>query len=113
MFKIYDSKIKKILLEKDPKTNWENVLENHKEMIAKIQHERLIHLLVTIFVGTIMSASAFIIIITKQSDLVIFFISLTCLFIGYLFHYRFLENTTQNWYLLEEEIKNLFNKSIK
>jgi hypothetical protein len=111
MFKTYDSQIKKLLSEKNSKINWKNVLENHKSMIAKIQHERLIHLLVTIFVGTIMSASAFITIITKQPDLIIFFIPLTFLFIGYLFHYRFLENTTQNWYLLEEEIKKNF-KSI-
>lgn len=105
MFKTYDIKIKKILSAKASDTDWKNVLENHKEMIAKIQHERLIHLLVTIFVGIVMSASAFITILTQKTDLLIFCIPLIFLFVAYLFHYRFLENTTQNWYLLEEEIK--------
>ena len=106
MFKEYDIKIRQLLSAKPYHTDWKRVLENHKNMIAKIQHERLIHLLVTIFVGTIMSASAFVIIVTQKPDLLIFGIPLLFLFIGYLFHYRFLENTTQSWYELEEEIKN-------
>lgn len=110
MFKTYDTKIKKILSAKTSDTDWKNVLENHREMIAKIQHERLIHLLVTIFVGVIMSISSFITIITKKPDLLIFCIPLLFLFLGYLFHYRFLENTTQNWYLLEDQIKKIFKE---
>jgi hypothetical protein len=110
MFKTYDTKIKKILSEKIPNIHWKNVLEDHREMIAKIQHERLIHLLVTIFVGVIMSISSFITIITKKPDLLIFCIPLLFLFLGYLFHYRFLENTTQNWYLLEDQIKEFLKK---
>jgi hypothetical protein len=105
MFKTYDSEIKKLLSDRNSKTNWKNIFENHKSMIAKIQHERLIHLLVTIFVGAVMCSSAFITIVTKEQGLLIFFVPTTLLFIGYIFHYRFLENTTQNWYLLEEEIK--------
>jgi hypothetical protein len=105
MFKTYDVKIKEILSGKFTDINWPNVLENHKEMMVRIQHERLIHLLVTIFVGIILSASFFITIITKKPDLVIFCIPLLFLFLGYLLHYRFLENTTQNWYLLEDQIK--------
>jgi len=107
MFKTYNSKIKELLSAKTPGTDWKSVLENHKGMISKIQHERLIHLIVTFFVGIIMSASAFITIITQKSDLLIFCIPLLFLFIAYLFHYRFLENTTQSWYILEEKIKSL------
>ena len=106
MFKTYDIKIKKILSEKTGKADWKNVLEYHQTMIKRIQHERLIHLLVTIFVGVVMSTSAFITIITQKPDLLIFCVPLLFLFVAYLFHYRFLENTIQNWYLLEDEIKN-------
>ncbi|MFH1565824.1 MAG: hypothetical protein ABIB98_01310 [bacterium] len=105
MFKTYNLKIKKLLSEKTSGTDWKSVLENHKEMIAKIQHERLIHLLVTLFVGIIMATSSFIIIITRNPDLLILCIPLIFLFLGYLFHYRFLENTTQSWYLIEDQIK--------
>lgn len=105
MFQNYDKKIKKTLSANMPSTDWKSVLENHKEMIAIIQHERLIHLLVTIFVGSIMSASSFIVIATRQIELLIIAIPLLLLFTAYLFHYRYLENTTQSWYVLEEEIK--------
>ncbi|MCX6732997.1 MAG: hypothetical protein NTV98_05655 [Candidatus Roizmanbacteria bacterium] len=109
MFKTYDSKIKKLLSTNATNTNWKKILEHHKEMIMLIQHERLIHLLVTIFVGMVMSLSSFVVITTKQPDLLIIFIPLLLLFLAYLFHYRFLENTTQNWYLLEEEIQKKLN----
>ena len=105
MFDIYDLKIKKILSVNNSDTDWKNILENHKEMIAKIQHERLIHLLVTIFVGTVMSISSLIALVTKEIYLIIFCFPLLLLFLAYLFHYRYLENTTQNWYIIEENIK--------
>ena len=106
MFKAYDLQIKKILEEKNPENDWDHVLKNHQTMITRIQHERLIHLLVTIFVGLVMSTASFITIITKTIGLLVFCIPLILLFLGYLFHYRFLENTTQNWYLIEDQIKN-------
>jgi len=106
MFKIYDEKIKKILSDKVLNTDWKEILKHHQRMISLIQHERLIHLLVTIFVGLIMSIGAFITIIIQASTLLIFEVSLFALFVAYLFHYRFLENTTQNWYKIEEEISS-------
>jgi uncharacterized membrane protein len=105
MFKKYDSQIKQILSEKSAETDWKSVLEKHKEMTAKIQHERLIHLLVMIFVGVVMSISFFAFFMTKDTVLLYIFTPLLFLFIGYIFHYRFLENTTQSWYIIEEEIK--------
>jgi cell division protein FtsW (lipid II flippase) len=100
-------RIKKLLLEKPSDVDWNSILQNHRDMIAKIQHERLIHLLVTIFVGLVMSSSAFITIITGKTDLLFVCIPLLILFIAYILHYRFLENTTQNWYLLEDQIKGI------
>ncbi|MCX6717282.1 MAG: hypothetical protein NTU76_01220 [Candidatus Taylorbacteria bacterium] len=105
MFKTYNVEIKNLISKKDPSTDWKKVLDNHKEMIAKIQHERLIHLLVTIFVGSVMTTSSFIVIVTKQLELLVIALPLLILFTAYLFHYRYLENTTQSWYVLEDEIK--------
>ena len=110
MFKKYDLKIKEILAKKPSDTDWKEVLETHKIMIARIQHERLIHLLVMIFVGMIMSLSFFIIIVTGKPDLLLIAGLLLILFLAYLFHYRFLENTTQNWYRLGDEIKKNLEK---
>jgi hypothetical protein len=107
MFKKYDLEIKELLSKKPSDANWKDVLETHKIMISRIQHERLIHLLVMIFVGTIMSLSFFVIIVTGKPDLLLIGGLLLILFLAYLFHYRFLENTTQNWYKLEDEIRKL------
>jgi hypothetical protein len=110
MFKKYNAEIKEILLKKSTDMNWKEVLETHKVMIARIQHERLIHLLVMIFVGIVMSISFFIIIVTEKPELLLIAILLLGLFLAYLFHYRFLENTTQNWYKLEDEIRKNLKK---
>ncbi len=104
MFKKYQIKLEKNLENKSPE-DWNKVLINHVEMISIIQHERLIHLMVTIFVGIVMSLSFFITILTEKIYLLILDLPLLILFVAYLIHYRFLENTTQKWYLLTEKIK--------
>jgi hypothetical protein len=107
MFKKYDLEIKELLSKKSSNTNWKEVLEIHKTMISRIQHERLVHLLVTLFSGLIMSLTFFIIIITGKPDLLLIAGLLLILFLAYLFHYRFLENTAQKWYQIEDAIKKL------
>ena len=104
MFEKYDKEIEKMFLDKNSKVDWREKLEYHRIMILRIQHERLIHLLVTIFVGIIMVTSAFVNIVSQNKLFVFFTIPLIILFTAYLFHYRFLENTTQKWYKIEEEI---------
>lgn len=111
MFKKYDLEIKKLLENPTPRTKWDNVLKKHQTMIARIQHERLIHLLVMIFTGMVMSLSFFLIIVTGKPDLLLIAGLLLILFLAYLFHYRFLENTTQNWYHMEDEIKKILSTS--
>ena len=108
MFKSYDAQITKVLSSKTSGVNWKNTLKTHKRMIEIIQHERLMHLLVTIFVGTILSLTSLATVITGEAYLLFLDIPLIILFTGYLIHYRCLENTTQSWYKLEEKIeKNL------
>ncbi len=105
MFREYGLKIKKILADKENYYNWESILENHEEMIRTIQHERIIHLMVTIFVGIVMSMSCFLTILTKEFYMIYLDFPLMFLFFGYLIHYRFLENTTQEWYKIRRMIK--------
>ena len=108
MFKKYDEEIIKIISDKSSTNDCKKILEKHRRMISYIQHERLIHIIVTMFVGLVMSIGAFITIITQKSDFLLFVFFLLVLFVAYLFHYRFLENTTQNWYRIEEEILSKF-----
>lgn len=106
MFKKHNLEIKDILAEKSKNTNWKSTLKYHRLMIKRIQHERLIHLLVTFFVGIVMTIAIFSTILTTNIMLLWFDIPLTILFLAYLIHYRFLENTTQNWYQFEDQIQN-------
>lgn len=105
MFKQYDAAIKEILSTKSAGTNWPDILSRHQLMLARIQHERLIHLIVTSLVGMVMTIFICTAILTQSLILLAVACPLLLLFISYLFHYRFLENTAQSWYQLEDEIK--------
>lgn len=108
MFKKYNAEIIKILESSTSDINWKDVNARHTLMLSWIQHERLIHLLVTIFVGITMCLFCITTIVTDKVVLVFLDIPLMMLFIGYIFHYMFLENTTQRWYQLDELIKRRY-----
>lgn len=104
MFKTHQQTIIKILADQSAKIDWQKALIQHQRMVARIQHERLIHLLVTIFVGLVLTISSLTMIVSLRIELLLLVVPLLILFVVYLFHYRFLENTTQKWYKLEEEM---------
>lgn len=66
--------------------------------IIFFQHERLVHLIVTFFVGIAMVLFFIGFIITENVYVFILFSILLCLFIPYIFHYYYLENNVQKLY---------------
>jgi len=108
MLRKYDQKIRNLLEKKPAGTDWKDVLKTHREMVAIAQHERLIHLLVMLTVAIITTLVFLTIITTGMALLLYLGIPLFGLLIGYIIHYRFLENTTQNWQGLVGKIKNNF-----
>ena len=70
----------------------------HDRKIAQLQHERLIHLLVTIFVGLTLILMFLGSLLLDILLLYVLDFILTGLFIFYIRHYYLLENTVQNWY---------------
>jgi hypothetical protein len=84
--------------------NLEEVFEYHKQQILWMQHERFIHLIVTLF--TIAALLLFIVLLFNSTNIGIFiiFLILAVLTLFYLSHYRFLENTIQSWYELSNKI---------
>lgn len=74
--------------------------------ISFYQHERLIHLIVTVFVGICAVLFFLAMIYFEKLTLVIIFTILLLLFIPYILHYYFLENSIQKLYLLYKEVKN-------
>ena len=84
--------------------DWPALRDRHLRMIGWMQHERLIHLLVTLAFGVALLA-ALAMALTAPSVLVYALaVLLLLLFIPYVGHYFFLENTVQRWYRLADEI---------
>lgn len=79
-------------------------LTNMEKMISYFQHERLIHLIVTMTfaVMEIISISAFCIVFNLM--LLILAILFMVLLVPYVFHYYLLENTVQEFYKMRDEI---------
>jgi hypothetical protein len=73
--------------------------------ISRFQHERLIHLIVTAFVGIVDMMSIVILLFALNYAAFALSALLTILFIFYIAHYYFLENGVQKLYKLEDKIR--------
>ena len=98
---VYIEELEEELKSKTVKTKSEDVLQ----WIRFYQHERLIHLIVTFFVGIgcvlfLLGTLAF-----SMIPLLFLFIITLCLFIPYIFYYYYLENNIQKLYDIYFEIK--------
>jgi len=70
----------------------------HREMISFLQHERLVHLLVTLAVIFFMLVFFVLFIFLQQLLYLGLFVILAVLTLFYVFHYFKLENTVIRWY---------------
>ena len=99
-----DKKIKeKNITEKD--------IENHLTKIEFFQHERIIHLLVTLTYGIFLFLS--VIIFTKIWLFVIVIYIALIFLLFYVRHYFFLENNVQYLYKQYDKMKNIIEKNTK
>lgn len=85
--------------------NWKVVIKNHREMIRFIQHERLIHLLVTLTVAILFMISMMFSLIYQFMFLFLVDFLLLVLLVPYIFHYFKLENGVQRMYWIDKLIK--------
>lgn len=76
----------------------------HLTQIQQFQHERLIHLLVTIFVGLLAILFLLFGLLLENLGLLLVFIGLLILFIPYILHYYLLENNVQKMYEQYDEL---------
>jgi len=106
--KYIDSEMKNSPVEK---TN--EVLSEFETKIAYFQHERLIHLMVTLSFAAFLLFEIFCLFVLPSSFiyagvlLVLIFFGLT---IGYIMHYYFLENSVQQMYHMRDEIRAFLDK---
>ena len=100
--------IEEYIKEVEKKIERKEITEKYKKdmlnYISFYQHERLIHLLVTIFVGICAVIFFTAMLYFESISLLIIFAILLLLFIPYIFHYYFLENSIQKLYLLYKKI---------
>ena len=96
-----------------PEEKTRKVLSEFETKISYFQHERLIHLLVTLFFALFLLFEIYCLFVLPTEFLisgillVLIFFGLT---IGYVAHYYFLENSVQKMYHMRDEIRDFLVK---
>lgn len=85
--------------------DWKGLAECHRLRIGRFQHERLVHLLVMLFVGLFALLAFFAFIAHPELGMGALVVLLLCLLIPYIAHYFRLENGVQRLYRLADEIE--------
>ena len=79
-------------------------IENHLNKISFFSHERLIHLIVTMFFAMFSILFVFVSIYASSIPLLVISLILLVTLFFYIFHYFFLENKVQYLYKLYDEM---------
>ena len=96
-----------------PEQRTNEVLSEFETKISYFQHERLIHLMVTLAFATWLLFEIYCLFVLPSEFLiagillVLIFFGLT---VGYVMHYYFLENSVQKMYHMRDEIRSYLNK---
>ena len=103
----YRKRIDELLQSKE--ADWEKILEEHLTQVAFFQHERLIHLIVTVLFAVleIMSILGTVILSAMESGnmaMSLLTILLLVLLIPYIRHYYILENEVQKMYVQYDKL---------
>lgn len=93
-------------LEKEGKGyDWEGLRTFHKQQIGFMQHERIVHMFIMLFIALFLLLSVFeTLTITQAAFMWALDIMLLVLTIPYIIHYFHLENGVQNYYYLADQI---------
>ena len=81
------------------------LLERHCRKIAWLQHERLIHMLVTMLTAFLFFFAFALVLALRGAPAALLLLGTALVLLcAYLYYYFRLENTVQRWYLLADEI---------
>lgn len=105
----YLNRIDKILSDAQADFDYSKLLEEHLTQIAFFQHERLVHLLVTLTFAILTVTSVLTIAITGYLPLAALALLLLVLLVPYVAHYYLLENGVQKMYAQYDEILQRIN----
>lgn len=93
-------------VEKGKDVDWKKTLKHHRETIKFMQHERLIHLLVTLAFGIKFLVAMMFTLVKPSGFLLVIDGLLLCLVVPYVFHYFKLENGVQKLYWVDKLIQS-------
>ncbi len=85
--------------------DWAGLARFHRLQIGYLQHERLVHLLVTLFFGLSVLLVFLFLVVRPQLPIGVLLLLLLALLVPYLAHYYRLENGVQRFYHLANEIE--------
>lgn len=87
-------------------------LARHKEKILWLQHERLVHLIVTVMVVFAELFVVFLVVVHPELGIIpaIIMLGLAVLLGFYFYHYFFLENAVQRWYKLTDRMADALSE---
>lgn len=100
----YIAEIDNLLKDKKKNNDWEGIVANHLTKIQFFQHERLIHLLVTLFYVLFTMIFFFLSMIFKPFAVIFFVLIIFLIF--YVIHYFRLENGVQHLYKQYDKMKD-------
>ena len=100
----YRTRIDGILEKNAPDTNWEELLSEHLVQIGFFQHERLIHLIVTVLFALLAVMSIIASLLIPEWVVLLLCLMFFVLLIPYIRHYYILENGVQKLYEYYDEI---------
>ncbi|MDE5763986.1 MAG: hypothetical protein K2N49_01970 [Ruminococcus sp.] len=93
--------------------SFNEILAEHKDKIAFMQHERIVHFLVTMMFSIVLSIFLCAFIFSENPALMLLVIIIMVLLGFYIKHYYFLENTVQKMYIVYDRILNLYKEMEK
>lgn len=82
----------------------EEIFSEHKDKISFMQHERIVHFLVTMMFALILSVFMTAALILENPMLLVLVVIIIVLLSFYIKHYYFLENTVQEMYRVYDRI---------
>lgn len=94
----YLNTVNELLSHPAENTDWDAVIEEHLTQIQFFQHERLIHLIVTVLFALMTTGTLIGMVVSFHLSLVILMIPLLILLFPYINHYYLLENSVQKMY---------------
>lgn len=100
----YVNRIDALLQQPEENTDWEEVLSEHLVQVSFFQHERLIHLIVTVTFALLEIISVAMLMMNFSWGVLGLVLLVLVLLVPYIGHYYLLENETQKMYAQYDKI---------